>query len=886
MNSKKLNQLIDEYESKFAERWENESFKWKAIKCFQDNWDVDAPNFDEMIVNATKESGTLLVGPHFLPVGMICDFYRADKNTTRQMFVDLYDESQDLSIRISNFIKKSEEIRVKYDPGTWKNHFQTPAAISIYLWLKYPNSYFIFKPSVYVSLSKQVDVDYISGKGKSIEKLIACYDFYNEVCDYLSQRESLCKMLKERVTNNQAFYDDLYLRTLTSDFAFYITKQVESIDEDTVIKNDNSSNLFPSLELFSSILSKEEWVDFLTDDKKNYPETFQMLQYMYEMGGEASMLQLSERYGDTPDAYRNRGSSLAMRVKKKYSIPDFVDIDEQKYIFVIPFQGRSIDKNGSKLKQYVWVLRPELKEALEEVFEREGIIIMDNDVKLNFNHNTILYGPPGTGKTYRTAIYAVAICEGVPIEQIEKMDYSKVLDKFKLFKEQNRIAFTTFHQSYGYEEFIEGIRPVIESDTEEQGNVEYAIKSGLFKEFCERAAVTVSQKEDEEWGLNDNPAVWKVSLEKTGDNDTRRECMSNNHIRIGWDEYGEDYTKDSEHTSGKIVLNSFYNKMRKGDIVISCFSSEEIDAIGVVRGEPEWNESYHNFKRVRKVDWIAKGIKENIVKINSGKTMTLSTVYKTNISVDDILNIVRRNKKKKFDQIEKKNYVFIIDEINRGNISKILGELITLIEDSKRIGAKEAMTVKLPYSGDYFGVPDNVYIIGTMNTADRSIALMDTALRRRFKFIEMLPDSSVLSGLVIKEGQYELNIEKMLNTINTRIECLYDREHTIGHAFFTCFKNDVELNIENLASIFEESVIPLLQEYFYEDYEKIRLVLGDNAKKEEFQFIKEIPNDSKVFRGNVNDVDYVDYRYVLNEKALKDIRSYIEIIEEIKEPED
>ena len=176
-------------------------------------------------------------------------------------------------------------------------------------------------------------------------------------------------------------------------------------------------------------------------------------------------------------------------------------------------------------------------------------------------------------------------------------------------------------------------------------------------------------------------------------------------------------------------------------------------------------------------------------------------------------------------------YILIIDEINRGNISKIFGELITLIEPSKRSGEPEQLSVTLPYSGDSFSVPNNLYIIGTMNTADRSLALIDTALRRRFDFIEMQPLPNLLAGINVQG----VNIEQMLTRMNQRIEVLYDREHTLGHAFFMHLSNASP--IDALAEVFKLKIIPLLQEYFFEDWEKIRIVLGDDQKVAGIEFI-------------------------------------------------
>lgn len=498
---------------------------------------------------------------------------------------------------------------------------------------------------------------------------------------------------------------------------------------------------------------------------------------------------------------------------------------------------------------------------------------MNDIVQLtDVSKNTILYGPPGTGKTYHTVVYAVAIIENKLLDDVKTESYGDVLERFNTYKADGLVEFTTFHQSYGYEEFIEGIKPILDTDADEQSDVKYTIEDGLFKAFCNKSSVPVAKKESRELGLNKTPTIWKVSLKSTGDNPTRTECLENGHIRIGWDEYGAEITEDTDFSKqgGKKVLNAFISRMKIGDIVFSCYSSTTIDAIGVVTGEYEWcGEQYEDgLNRIRNVNWIVKGINEDIVDINGGSTMTLSAVYKlNNIALSDAMAIIEKYLPQTPE--EKKNHVFIIDEINRGNISKIFGELITLIEPSKRLGQVEGMKAKLPYSQQLFGVPDNVYIIGTMNTADRSIATIDTALRRRFRFREMMPDADVLNGISVED----VSISDMLSRMNKRIAVLYDREHTIGHAYFIPLRDNP--TIEQLAEIFENAIIPLLQEYFYEDYEKIRLVLGDNNKENiEEQFIIVAENDYEELFGST-DIGYDDsVTYEINRAAFDNIEAY------------
>ncbi|MGI7656566.1 AAA family ATPase [Campylobacter jejuni] len=408
--------------------------------------------------------------------------------------------------------------------------------------------------------------------------------------------------------------------------------------------------------------------------------------------------------------------------------------------------------------------------------ENEKMLIENQNIPLN----QILYGPPGTGKTYHTIDKALEILG----ENLENRDEKKA--KFDEYVKNGQIVFTTFHQSYGYEEFVEGIKPRIDSK-ENSKEVEYEIKDGIFKELCKKAL--------------DN---YKVSL-LTQEEFVKSEDLENK-IEIFLDELVDQQKFIEKIQSGGFKLEEYNEKYR----IITDDTNANL---------------YLNLE-------IFKTLLENKDKIINGRSIKQILNNKHRRQIDSYyFQLVKLFKEREQDykvdnnpseKPELKPYIIIIDEINRGNVSKIFGELITLIEASKRIGEKEELKVTLPYSGKEFGVPKNVYIIGTMNTADRSITSLDTALRRRFEFVEMMPDVSKLS--MDCEG---INLQELLKAINTRIEYLLDREKTIGHAFFIGVEN-----LNDLQKVFKNKIIPLLQEYFYNDYALIDAVLNKNGMLE------------------------------------------------------
>lgn len=490
---------------------------------------------------------------------------------------------------------------------------------------------------------------------------------------------------------------------------------------------------------------------------------------------------------------------------------------------------------------YSWA-EPIFKLILKEEYENVSDFSQENtddetpSNNTNIPLNQILYGSPGTGKTYSTIDKALEIL-GVNTKSKSRQELKTL---FEDYKSKGQIEFVTFHQNYGYEEFVEGIKPQLNENDGENEDLEYEIKEGIFKKICNTARYT--QKKIDNPLVDSTSRVWKISLGGKTWNNTpviQEYCFEKGEIRIGWgDASKNDKTFKELGEKEQISISHFRDNMQIGDLVCVLDTVKTIKAIGIIESDFQFDDNqFHSqsvkelgdFCSFRKVKWINQET-QDIISLNN-KRLTLQTVYPLDrISPIDLLSLLKDKQSENTIDNTQKPHILIIDEINRGNISKIFGELITLIEPSKRIGAEEELRVTLPYSQTSFGVPSNLYIIGTMNTADRSITSLDTALRRRFEFVEMMPDATKLEGKVI-EG---INLQKMLTAINERIEFLYDREKTIGHAYLLDIKN-----LDDLKEAFQNKIIPLLQEYFYRNYALIQAVLNDNG------MIKEIEDSKK-----------------------------------------
>lgn len=375
----------------------------------------------------------------------------------------------------------------------------------------------------------------------------------------------------------------------------------------------------------------------------------------------------------------------------------------------------------------------------------------------------------------------------------------------------------------------------------------------------------------------------------TGPSSTREYCLNNGEARISWGHVGDLRNLDESNEEFKKLgpndqstLRFFSEDIRPGDIFLCIKSITEIQAVGVVQGKYEFNPSVptsvkSDYAHIRRTNWVLKGMSLSLGSLNDGKGFTQKTVYELNrFTWNQLLDLLRQQNSMTLPLLHREQtpkFVLIIDEINRGNVSRIFGELITLIEPSKREGAKETLAATLPYSKQRFSVPPNLYVIGTMNTADRSLTGLDIALRRRFRFEEVLPEPDLLQGVTV-EG---LDIRALLKVLNERIEVMLDRDHCLGHSYFLPLRNDNSL--ERLATIFEQEIIPLLREYFFEDSERIRWVLNDHRKAADYQFLLKPNSDLKELIGDEPGMPTEARRLLLNKPAFSRIQSFSGIIQ-------
>lgn len=509
--------------------------------------------------------------------------------------------------------------------------------------------------------------------------------------------------------------------------------------------------------------------------------------------------------------------------------------------------------------------------------------------------NQVLFGPPGTGKTYATVEAALEVLDPEYL-QAQRGNRAALKQRFDALVAQDRIRFVTFHQSFSYEDFVEGLRATTD---EAGGQLRYEVVDGVFKSLCEAAAAKVTQQAEAPTEI-DQRRIWKMSLGNTLGEDASiyQECLAGGYVLLGYggaidftgcssrqhvqERFAQEGVVPANPTTdyGITSVTAFVSRMQMGDLIVVSDGNFKFRAIGEVSGDYQFKPHADfpgDYSQMRAVKWLRQyqpSLPHTELLNAQFSQMTLYELRSPTLIKEKLQALLAGGSE--VVRAAPDARVLIIDEINRGNISRIFGELITLIEPSKRAGADEALSVVLPYSKQLFSVPNNVYLIGTMNTDDRSLAGLDIALRRRFVFRELPPRPELLDDVEVAG----LNIGQLLRVMNQRIEVLLDRDHCLGHAYFMPLKTDP--SPARLELIFRNQILPLLQEYFFEDWERISWVLNDQqaASSGSQPFIQRPQSEQNLaalFGSQVAE-KLSDQRWELNDVAFASPDSYQNIL--------
>lgn len=761
----------------------NEAYKWHAITHFQKHWDLEASDFADMFLNAFKQKGNLMYQNSW---GYIKKAVTNFPDEVRAMFRGLYDESTPLQQRMETFQEKAEALLPKVKQATGKKKLkaqQDERTLSVYLAFRYPEKYYLYKSSYYANLCAQLGVPEADTGGR--------YLHYMELAEDLKQRyianNPELRQIHQRIYPDSSWKQD---NLILQNFLYNMLEKptLEPKPQMEAFQNPNTQYW-----LFAPGESAHKWDEFYNQGIMaiGWDELGDLNSYEDKASINEKLLEV---YGGNPNKMNDSAANFEFThvLKKgdvvivKSGVSNLLGygIVKSDYYFD---HGREDYKHCRKVD---WKLKGKWKSGHRLVLKTLTDITKYASEKKNFNFyyeellnimgieksptqksnsnykmplNQILYGPPGTGKTYETSSLAVKIINP-DFYRTHKNDREAIKKEFDRLLIKNwgegegQVAFCTFHQSFAYEDFVEGIKP----ETINEKDIIYTVQKGIFRYICDRA---------------------RTSSNTSGDFDVLVSKLKNDILE-----------------NGPITLST--DRGNKFDVNYTGQTTFRIRPHESNVENPQYPAAI-----------------ENIRMLYEGAPLT--DLYNPSYVKGILEHLYKNYSLPKFSEVKNstKPYVLIIDEINRGNVAAIFGELITLIEPDKRAGATEGLEVILPYSKQKFSVPKNVHIIATMNTADRSVEALDTALRRRFSFKEVMPQPSLLE----KKEFNGFNLKEVLETINQRIAFLLDRDHTIGHSYFLDIASGDQ---RALKRVFKNKVIPLLQEYFYHDYEKIALILG------------------------------------------------------------
>ena len=790
INYAKLNEIIANYKEDFPKHFKgDEEYNWQAVKWFQDNWNPNADNFGEMFEYATEKCYNLLTSQHFFPRGMIQTFCEeAEPETVRTMFNTLFDETRDLRERVSYFMNESERLVQIYGQGRWNNHFQGLNAISTYLWLRFPDKYYIYKYTEFKRIVEILDSDYEVKTGSDPEILVQAFELYDKIAEQL-RNDTECRQMLDSQLSEDSYYDPRLI-TMTIDLIYFTKATVESKED----------QWWPNKEEYNPNTTVEQWVEILNNEDIFTDSSLALLKRFKDFGGEATCKQISEKYGNTPQHYNLLTTKTCERIRNMTNIPKPTFSDGSSNFFPIIFYGKTATNEESGY--YKWKLREEISEALDRInLDRIPLYETKESSDDNENENKKQYwwllANPKMWSVFNLPVgshryYTVLSENGAPRRIPENFKNAKKDDTvffyeatpFKRIVGLGKISRESNGKTIEFEKTEQFVNPIPRNEfanIPELQNMQYLKnpQGSLFAVSKDEAAILFDIIRDY------NP------IESTANPKyDRNEFLS------------EVYIDETEYDSLVEMLRYKKNIILQGAPGVGKTFAAKRLAYSIMGEKDDCRIGFVQFHQNYSYEDFVIGYKPTE---DGGFNLQEGIFYKFCTEAANNPG---------------KDYFFIIDEINRGNLSKIFGELLLSIEKDYR---DEKVT--LAYSGIQFCVPKNIYIIGMMNTADRSLALIDYALRRRFSFTELKPAFETKSFAKYRESLNSDLFNKVIEKVIALNEDILNDDSLgngfcIGHSYFC---NCTQVSEEWLKNIIYHDILPTLSEYWFDDkvkYEK------------------------------------------------------------------
>ena len=782
----RLTEVLVQYKQNFVSKlWGEEKYKWEAVKWFQDNWDVNAPDFAEMLNRSLDKTYNLLASANNFPKGMIVGFAKSAPEEVRAMFLSLYDESKDVYERINAFKMQSTVLLEKYGNGA-AQHYQYENAISTYLWLRFPDKYYIYKFGEVKTVASELESDYRFKKGAYADNIRNFLKLYDEISVALKEDTELVNLFQSQLTDT--CYPDPELKTLTIDVGFYISRYYSQKEASAAATTEwYGSDYDPGL-------SVDDWLKLLKDEAVFTTGALEIMKRIKDYGGMASCTQLAVKYGETKNFYNSGSVALARRVCDSTGITPNAKEDGSTQWWTILYTGRDAgkDEDGS----FIWKLRDELSAALDKV-DLSSIELYVAAAPGEQDHG--YWWLNANPKIWRFSDIAVGEVQAYTL-------YNENGNKRRIF--QNFLDAKAGDMIIGYESNpVKQIVAIGRVSAEQDGEKLFFEKvEGLTSPIDYATLRGCPELERMEYFQNPQGSLFKLTR---GEFDFIFDLIREENP-VAQEASIDAYTKSD-------FLDEVYMTEKRYENLVAVLRNKKNI---ILQGAPGVGKTF----AARRLAWSMMGEKDD--------SRIEFVQFHQNYSYEDFMmgykpvedgfelkyGIFYRFCQRAANQPDKE-FFFIIDEINRGNMSKIFGELLMLIEKDYR-GTKAT----LAYNGLSFSVPKNLYIIGMMNTADRSLAMIDYALRRRFSFFEVEPGFDSEGFIHYQNGLNNETLNELINKVkDLNREISLDKSlgkgFCIGHSYF-CGR-DV-CTEEWLHSIVDYDILPMLSEYWFDDANKLQ----------------------------------------------------------------